>query len=87
VQLKEANSDLSESEGEEASHFQVDQALQFAQLNKKFEPIVAKISKQTGSSIKLDLMEVILLDSQSTMDLFCNTTLVSNIAGQNQVCN
>jgi hypothetical protein len=36
AQLKEADSDISESEGEEASHFQVDQALQFAQLDKKF---------------------------------------------------
>jgi hypothetical protein len=32
AQLKEADSDISESEGEEASYFQVDQALQFAQL-------------------------------------------------------
>jgi hypothetical protein len=31
AQLKEADSDISESEGEEASHFQVDQALQFVQ--------------------------------------------------------
>jgi hypothetical protein len=80
AQLKEANSDISESEGEEASHFQVDQALQFAQLDKKFEPRIAKIFKQAGSSIKLDLKEVILLNSQSTMDLFCNAALVSKIS-------
>jgi hypothetical protein len=49
AQLKEADSDISESEGEEASHFQVDQALQFAQLNKKFEPRIAKLFKQAGS--------------------------------------
>jgi archaellum component FlaC len=36
AQLKEADSDISESEGEEASHFQVDQDLEFAQLVKKF---------------------------------------------------
>jgi hypothetical protein len=77
--LKEADSEISESEGEEASHFQVDQALQFAQLDKKFEPRIAKLFKLAGSSIKLDLEEVILLDSQSTMDLFCNAALVSNI--------
>jgi hypothetical protein len=70
AQLKEADSDISESEGEEASHFQVDQALQFAQVDKKFEPRIGKIFKQAGSSNKLDLKEVILLDSQSTMDLF-----------------
>jgi hypothetical protein len=33
--------------------------------------------KQAGSSVKIDLQEVILLDSQSTMDLFCNAALVS----------
>jgi hypothetical protein len=32
AQLKEADSDISESEGEEASHFQVDQALQLRRL-------------------------------------------------------
>jgi hypothetical protein len=77
--LKEADSDISESEGQEASHFQVDQALQFAQIDKKFEPRIAKLFKQAGSSIKLDLKEVIHLDGQSTMDLFCNAALVSKI--------
>jgi hypothetical protein len=79
-QLKEADYDISESEGEEASHFQVDQALQFAQLDKKFEPRIAKLFKQAGSSIKLDIKEAILLDIQSTMDLFCNAALVSKIS-------
>jgi hypothetical protein len=78
--LKEADSDISDSEGEEASHFQVDQALQFAQLDKKFEPRIAKLFKQAGSSIRLDLKEVILLDNQSTMDLFCNAALVKKIS-------
>jgi predicted transcriptional regulator len=77
TQLKEADSDISESEVEEASHFQVDQALQFAQVDKKFEPRITKLFKQTGSSIKLDLREVILHDSQSTMDICCNAALVS----------
>jgi hypothetical protein len=58
----------------------VDQALQFTQLDKNFEPIIAKLFKQAGSSIKLDLNEVILLDSQSTMDLFCYAALVRNIS-------
>jgi hypothetical protein len=66
--LKEANYYISESEGEEALHFQVDQAIQFAKLDKKFEPRIAKLFKQAGSSIKLDIKEVILLDGQSTMD-------------------
>jgi hypothetical protein len=80
AQLKEADSEISESEGEEVSHFQLDQALQFAQLEKKFEPRIAKLFKQEGSSIKLDLKEVILLDSQSTMDLFCKAALVREIS-------
>jgi hypothetical protein len=68
------------SRGGKASHFQVGQTLQFAQRDKKFEPRIAKLFKQAGSSIKLDIKEVILLDSQSTMDLFCNTALVSKIS-------
>jgi hypothetical protein len=37
--LKEAEYDISDSEGEdEASHFQMDPALQFAQVEKEFEP-------------------------------------------------
>jgi hypothetical protein len=80
TQLKEADSDISESEGEEVSHFQVDQSLQFVQLDEKCEPIIAKLFKQSGSSIKLDLKEVILLDIESTMDLFYNAALVSNIS-------
>jgi hypothetical protein len=36
--------------------------------------------KQSVSSIKLDLKEVILLDSQSTIDLFYNADLVSKIS-------
>jgi hypothetical protein len=76
--LKEAESDISESEGEdEASHFHMDAALQFAQVKKKFEPRIAKLFKQAGLSVKIDLREVIILDSQSTMDLFCNAALVS----------
>jgi hypothetical protein len=73
--LKEADSDISESEGEdEASHFQMDAALQFAQVEKEF---IAKWIKQAGLSVKIDLREIIILDSQSTMDLFCNAALLS----------
>jgi hypothetical protein len=76
--LKEAESDISESEGEdEASHFQMDAALQLAQVEKEFEPRIANLFKQAGLSVKIDLREVILLDSQSTMDLFFNAALVS----------
>jgi hypothetical protein len=77
--LKEAESDISESESEdEASHFQMDEALQLAQVEKEFEPRIAKLFKQAGLSVKIDLREIILLDSQSTMDLFFNAALVCN---------
>jgi hypothetical protein len=63
AQLKIADSDSESDTDEEASHFQVGDAYQFAQ----------------GFRIKLDLREVILLDNQSTMDLFCDQTLVGEI--------
>jgi hypothetical protein len=40
AQLEEADSDFFESEREETSHFQADQALQLVQLDKKFEPMI-----------------------------------------------
>jgi hypothetical protein len=61
----------------------MDAALQFVQVDKEFKPKIAKLFKQTGSTIKLDLREVILLDSQSTMDLFCNAALVSKTSKSN----
>jgi hypothetical protein len=49
----------------------------FTQVEKEFERSVAKLFKQSqGKTIELDLREVILLDSQSMMDLFCNRALV-----------
>jgi hypothetical protein len=55
--LKEADSDISDSEGdEEASYFQKDKALQFTQVDKGFEPRIVKLFKQNhGSKINLDL--------------------------------
>jgi hypothetical protein len=55
----------------------MDAAIQLAQVDKEFEPTIANLFKQAGSSVNIDLREVILLDSQSTMDLFCNAALVS----------
>ena len=49
--------------------------MKFAQV--KFEATIAKLFKQAGSQVKIDLREVILLDSQSTMDLLCNEALVN----------
>jgi hypothetical protein len=79
----ERDSDLSDSKSEaEDSHFQFGDGFQFTQMKVKqmaikFEPRIAKLFKQThGTKIKLDLKKVILLDSQSTMDLICDPALV-----------
>jgi hypothetical protein len=84
-ELKENDPDISESSGdEEVSHFQVHEALQFTQIENDFSPTIANLFKQShspkklGTKMKLDLREIILLDSQSTMDLFCN----QNLAGK-----
>jgi hypothetical protein len=77
--LKEADSDISDSETkEETSHFQYDHAFQFACIGKQFEPRIAKLFQSNHSNMKLDLKEVILLDSGSTIDLFCNSSMVMN---------
>ena len=45
----------------------------------EFKPHIAKLFKQMhGTRIKLDLKKVILLDSQSTMDLICDPALVES---------
>jgi hypothetical protein len=83
--LKEDESDISESEGEdEASYFQMDPASQFAQVDKEFDPRIAKLFKQAGLSVKIDLREIIILNSQSTMDIFCNAALESRPANPPQ---
>jgi hypothetical protein len=55
--LKEADSEISDPEGdEEALHFQMDEALQFTQVDKGFKPRIARLFKKNhGSKIKLDL--------------------------------
>jgi hypothetical protein len=76
--MKEADFNISGSEDDDdQSHFQMDAAIQFAQVDKEFEPTIKNLFKQAGSSVKIDLREVIILDSQSTMDIFCNAALVS----------
>jgi hypothetical protein len=60
-----------EGEGNEQSAFQFAQS--FVKKNE------AMVLKQHTKSIELDLQNVILLDSQSTMDLFCNPKLVQDI--------
>jgi hypothetical protein len=86
----DASSDESEAESNQ-SHFQYAtvrndvkptsgkgtprHGLQFTQLD--FEPPIAKLLQPSkGNAIKLDLRKVLLLDSQSTLDLICNRNLV-----------
>jgi hypothetical protein len=60
--MKEADSDPSGYEDDDdQSQFQMDAALQFAQADKEFEPTITNLFKQAGSSVKIDLREVILL--------------------------
>ena len=65
-----------------SSHFQhhvtFPPPLQFAQLA-DFDPRTAQLFKQLQNPTKLDFREIILLDSQLTMDLFFNPKHVSDI--------
>ena len=86
TQLKETKeeSDLSasdESEGESHFQFHDHDEFQFAQVETEFEPQIANLFKQRhGPKLKLNLRQVILLDSQSTIDLLCNKALVTNVS-------
>ena len=78
-QLQKSDSDLSDDDDEEEySHFHItDRGFQFTQLKREFEPHIAKLFNQAPDfNNKLDLREIILLDIQSTMDLFCDQALV-----------
>jgi hypothetical protein len=50
---------------------------QFTQVSHRFEsPIDKLLTHPAGTATQLDLREVVLLDSQSTVDLFCNRKFV-----------
>jgi hypothetical protein len=78
-QMKEATSNISNSdtlEGDSHFLFQVG-GFQFMQVDNEFKLQITKMFKQMlRTKIKLDLRQVILLDSQSTMDLICNPALI-----------
>ena len=77
IQELENESDLSDSDDEddEQSHFQMNYAFHqdFEQRN------IDILFKKRGPKLNLALRNIVLLDSQSTMDLFCNPQLVSSI--------
>jgi hypothetical protein len=89
AQLKEAEeeSDISgsdESDGSEgAAHFQFHDhdRFQFVQKASMFDPRIERLLKQNqGTRPKLDLRDVTLLDSQSTIDQICNKELVKDVS-------
>ena len=89
LQEEADNSNLSDSEeeAEEDSHFLVDgEGFGFVTINKEFEPKIAKLFKQSTAKheAKLNLREVWLLDSESTMDLACNPRFVKQPTNQAQ---
>jgi hypothetical protein len=88
--------DLSDSKSDEEgdSHFQTGtqpgyQMMQHeTTLQQSFEKRNADVLfKLGGSKNKIDLRNVILLDSQSTMDLFCNPQLVKEVTKTTNVMN
>jgi hypothetical protein len=56
-------------------------------LQQTFEKRNADVLFKNGPKIKLDLRKIILLDSQSTMDLFCNLELVEEVTKTSNVMN
>ena len=83
-QLKEDNSDLYDSgEEDKASHFKISEnsGFQLSQLNEEFEPQIVNFfnhsdGRNVGINTKLDLLEVILLDSHSTIYFLCRQYLL-----------
>ncbi len=78
-------SDLDEESGSQHvqfASFKGTRELQFVQLTcTEFEPRIEKLFKQSAKERPrgLNLREVLLIDSQSTIDLFCNPTMVSKV--------
>jgi hypothetical protein len=94
AQLKEAKeepdiSDSDQSEGDEEgeSHFlhHDSPAFQFAQVETELEPQIAELFQQKHvPTLRLYLRQVVLLDSQSTIDLICNKALVTDVIKSNK---
>ena len=81
VETKEESdlSDSDESKGELHFQFHEHDEFQFVQVETEFKPQITNLFKQRhGPKLKLNLRQVILLDSQSTIDLLCNKALVTS---------
>ena len=83
TQLKaqiEADDEISESDDEQ-SHFQFTQ--HFCLFNQYVTPVErhaeVALKQSKGKLSDINLREVILLDNQSTMSLFCNRQMVTDV--------
>jgi hypothetical protein len=60
-------------------------AFQFGQVETELEPQIAELFQQKHvPTLQLDLRQVVLLDSQSTIDLICNKALVTDVFKSNK---
>ena len=88
--IHESDSDLSDDDDEEEnSHFQIaDKGFQFTKLNQEFKPHIETFFNQAQDfNNKLDLREIILLNSQSTMDFFATRHWSQIHSSPAAVCN
>ena len=109
IEELDEDSDISDSDDEEDSHFQLEttsEGFHFLQLDSESQDSAGVVCgeadevgtvlqqafeqrnsdvlfKQNDKKIKLDLRNIILLDSQSTMDLFCNPKFVNKVMKAN----